>query len=129
MTAQYGSDEFQYFDLEWYQKPKEQRKGCWIEPFLNTEMEKRNQELQEANEQAIIAKKKKTAFLQDMMHQIRTPLNIIGGFAQVLNENYHELPDDETSNIIHMMQDNTKKFVRISRMLVAASASDDNAGL
>lgn len=93
--------------------------------LINTEMEKRNQELQEANEQAIIAKKKKTAFLQDMMHQIRTPLNIIGGFAQVLNENYHELPDDETSNIIHMMQDNTKKFVRISGMLVAASASDD----
>lgn len=93
--------------------------------LINTEMEKRNQELQEANEQAIIAKKKKTAFLQDMMHQIRTPLNIIGGFAQVLNENYHELPPDETSNIIHMMQDNTRKFVRISRMLVAASASDD----
>ena len=97
--------------------------------LINTEMEKRNQELQKANEQAIIAKKKKTAFLQDMMHQIRTPLNIIGGFAQVLNENYHELPADETSNIIHMMQDNTRKFVRISRMLVAASASDDEKAL
>jgi len=64
-----------------------------------------------------------------MMHQIRTPLNIIGGFAQVLNENYHELPPDETSNIIHMMQDNTRKFVRISRMLVAASASDDEKAI
>jgi signal transduction histidine kinase len=97
--------------------------------LINTEMEKRNQELQKANEQAIIAKKKKTAFLQDMMHQIRTPLNIIGGFAQVLNENYHELPPEETSNIIHMMQDNTRKFVRISRMLVAASASDDEKAI
>ena len=93
--------------------------------LMNTQMEQRNKELQQANEQAIIADKKKTAFLQDMMHQIRTPLNIIGGFAQVLNENFHELPDDETSNIIYMIQDNSRKFVRISRMLVAASLSEN----
>ncbi len=92
---------------------------------MNTQMEKRNKELQQANEQAIIADNKKTAFLQDMMHQIRTPLNIIGGSAQVLNENFHELPDDETSNIIYMIQDNSRKFVRISRMLVAASLSEN----
>ena len=93
--------------------------------LMNTQMEQRNKELQQANEQAIIADNKKTAFLQDMMHQIRTPLNIIGGFAQVLNENFHELPDDETSNIIYMIQDNSRKFVRISRMLVAASLSEN----
>jgi signal transduction histidine kinase len=93
--------------------------------LMNTQMEQRNKELQQANEQAIIAGNKKTAFLQDMMHQIRTPLNIIGGFAQVLNENFHELPDDETSNIIYMIQDNSRKFVRISRMLVAASLSEN----
>ena len=92
---------------------------------MNTQMEQHNQKLQQANEQAIIADNKKTAFLKDMMHQIRTPLNIIGGFAQVLNENFHELPDDETSNIIYMIQDNSRKFVRISRMLVAASLSEN----
>ena len=93
--------------------------------LMNTQMEQRNQELKQANEQAIIADNKKTAFLKDMMHQIRTPLNIIGGFAQVLNENFHELPDDETSNIIYMMQDNSRKLVRISRMLVAASINEN----
>jgi signal transduction histidine kinase len=93
--------------------------------LMNTQMEQRNQELKQANEQAIIADNKKTAFLKDMMHQIRTPLNIIGGFAQVLNENFHELPDDETSNIIYMIQDNSRKFVRISRMLVAASTNEN----
>ena len=93
--------------------------------LMNTQMEQRNQELKQANEQAIIADSKKTAFLKDMMHQIRTPLNIIGGFAQVLNENFHELPDDETSNIIYMIQDNSRKFVRISRMLVAASINEN----
>ena len=59
-----------------------------------------------------------------MMHQIRTPLNIIGGFSQVLEENFHELPDDEAANIIRMMQDASRRILRIVRMLVASSAVD-----
>lgn len=91
---------------------------------LNTEMEARNQELVRANEQALEADRKKTAFLQDMMHQIRTPLNIIGGFSQVLDENFHELPDEESANILRMMQDSSRRILRIVRMLVASSAVD-----
>ena len=91
---------------------------------LNEELEQRNDELTRANEQALEADRKKTAFLQDMMHQIRTPLNIIGGFSQVLEENLHELPDDEAANIIRMMQDASRRIVRIVRMLVASSAVD-----
>jgi signal transduction histidine kinase len=91
---------------------------------LNEELEQRNDELTRANEQALEADRKKTAFLQDMMHQIRTPLNIIGGFSQVLEENFHELPDDEAANIIRMMQDASRRIVRIVRMLVASSAVD-----
>ena len=53
-----------------------------------------------------------------MMHQIRTPLNIIGGFAQVLNENFHEMPSDESKRIIQLMQDTVKNILRISRMLM-----------
>ncbi len=86
--------------------------------LINTEMEQRNRELLEANEKALEADRKKTAFLQDMMHQIRTPLNIIGGFAQVLNDNFHEMPAEESKKILLMMQDNVKKIQRIGRMLV-----------
>ena len=86
--------------------------------LINTQMEHRNHELLDANEKALEADRKKTAFLQDMMHQIRTPLNIIGGFSQVLNENFHEIPANESKRIIQMMQDNVKKILRISRMLV-----------
>ena len=35
-TAQYGSDEFQYFQQDWYMKPQGLREGCWIDPYLNT---------------------------------------------------------------------------------------------
>ena len=86
--------------------------------LINTQMEHRNCELLDANEKALEADRKKTVFLQDMMHQIRTPLNIIGGFAQVLNDSFHEMSADESKKIIHMMQDNVKKITRISRMLV-----------
>ena len=89
---------------------------------LNTQMEHRNRELLTANEKALEADRKKTAFLQDMMHQIRTPLNIVGGFAQVLGENFHEMPDDESKKILQMMQENTRKIVRINRMLVGYSS-------
>ena len=87
--------------------------------LINTQMEHRNRELLDANEKVLESDRKKTAFLQDMMHQIRTPLNIIGGFSQVLNENFHELPTDESKKIIQMIQDNVKKVSRISRMLVS----------
>ncbi len=89
---------------------------------INAEMEQRNRELRDANEKALEADRKKTAFLQDMMHQIRTPLNIIGGFSQVLDENFHEMPPDEAERILQMMQDNTRKIVRINRMLVGYSS-------
>ena len=32
MTAQYGSDEVQYFAVEWYQKDEELQKGSWGDP-------------------------------------------------------------------------------------------------
>ena len=86
---------------------------------INAEMEQRNRELAAANEKALEADRKKTAFLQDMMHQIRTPLNIICGFAQVLNDSFHELPPDEARNITQMMHDNVRKIAHITRLLVS----------
>ena len=86
---------------------------------INAEMEQRNCELAAANEKALEADRKKTAFLQDMMHQIRTPLNIICGFAQVLNDSFHELPPDEARNITQMMHDNMRKIAHITRLLVS----------
>ena len=94
---------------------------------VNKDMELHNQELAIANELALEANEKTTVFVQDMMHQIRTPLNIISGFVQVLEDNIHDLPDDETKSIISMMQDNSKKIGRIARLLVASSGVDQSA--
>lgn len=92
---------------------------------VNKDLEQRNQELVAANEQANEANKKTTDFVQDMMHQIRTPLNIISGFVQVLHENYRNLPEEESKKITSMMQDNAWKISRIARLLVASSEVND----
>lgn len=94
---------------------------------MNKDLEQRNKELAIASEQAREANEKTTVFVQDMMHQIRTPLNIISGFVQVLEENVRTLPDEETKNIITMMQDNSRKISRIARLLVASSGTDQRA--
>ena len=114
---------------------REQKTSFTTEAFssdiqqVNKDMELHNQELAIANELALEANEKTTVFVQDMMHQIRTPLNIISGFVQVLEDNIHDLPDDETKSIISMMQDNSKKIGRIARLLVASSGAEHSATL
>ena len=57
-----------------------------LKKALNTITEKNN-ELQLAREKADIANKAKTAFLFNMSHDIRTPMNAILGFTRLLEQN------------------------------------------
>jgi signal transduction histidine kinase len=86
--------------------------------------EQMNQKLSEANEQARKADEKKNAFLQDMTHQIRTPLNIINGFTQVLRDDYETIPKEDIASILDTMQFNAVHINRMVDMLVAASNAD-----
>jgi signal transduction histidine kinase len=52
-------------------------------------------ELMVAKGLAEASDKRKSAFIQDMSHQIRTPLNIINGFAQILRENHRQMSEEE----------------------------------
>ena len=93
---------------------------------VNAESERRNRELTEATRQADESMRQKTAFLQDMSHQIRTPLNIIMGFAQVLRDDFGSIPGGEVENITDTMQQNATSVNRMVNMLVAAAAVADN---
>ena len=66
---------------------------------VKTETEQRNQELIIAKSKAEEADHKKAAFIQDLSHQIRTPLNIIGGFTQVLRDEHETMDETEVSAI------------------------------
>lgn len=60
---------------------------------------------------------RKMNFVREMFHQIRTPLNIINGFTQVLASSRHELPDDELQDIITRMSQSAADISRIVRNL------------
>ena len=87
-----------------------------------TEASKRsNEELVEATKLAENADRQKTLFIQDVTHQIRTPLNIIMGFAQVLRNSQGEIPHDEVKKIVDMMDHNTNILFRMLLMLYDSS--------
>lgn len=92
--------------------------------LVNAEMEVRNQDLIRAYELKIESDERKSAFILDMAHQIRTPLNIINGFAQVLSLNYHEFSEDELIDITSRMKSSSITIHRIAMMLAASSASE-----
>jgi len=82
----------------------------------------RNEELERATRIAKEADKQKTTFIQNVSHQIRTPLNIIMGFAQVLSDTSSErLSDEELKSITDMMDHNSKHLNRMLTMLFDSS--------
>ena len=85
------------------------------------ETEQRTKELEKATLLARQASEQKTQFMQDMSHQIRTPLNIVHGFAQVLRGNGESIPDDEKQQIAETMfvQTNTLDYM-VSKLLIAS---------
>ncbi|MBR0046030.1 MAG: HAMP domain-containing protein [Bacteroidaceae bacterium] len=97
--------------------------------LMNAEIEQRNEEQVKANELAQEAVLKKTAFMQDITHQVRTPLNIITGFAQVLREGTDFITEEEMVTIIDAMQENSKNLKSIISMLMAASYLEDRTTL
>jgi signal transduction histidine kinase len=90
---------------------------------INAEMERRNRELALANEKAEEANKQKAAFIQNMTHQIRTPLNIIMGFSQVLRDNARDMTADDVRNVMEMMKHNAMTLNRMILMLYDSSDS------
>ncbi|MBR4730962.1 MAG: sensor histidine kinase [Prevotella sp.] len=91
---------------------------------INTEMEQQNQALQHAYHMAREAEERKTAFVQDMAHQIRTPLNIINGFTQVLSDINEDIPEHELADITSRMKSSAKAISHITRLLIASSNGD-----
>jgi signal transduction histidine kinase len=86
-----------------------------------------NKELEVATHLAQEAVKQKTAFIQNVSHQIRTPLNIIMGFSQVLGNMATEgaslnmLPEEERNSITETMTHNAMLLLRMLQMLFDSS--------
>lgn len=93
---------------------------------VNANTLQRNNELEKAHEMVEESSRQKMAFIQDMSHQIRTPLNIIMGFSQVLRENKGEMTPEEVHPIITMIQRNSETLSRMINMLYDSSDAGFN---
>ena len=70
-------------------------------------LDAKNRELLKANERAEESLRIKTKFIQQISHEVRTPLNVLSGFSQVMAK-----PDIEIDS--YQLQDITKKIVENS---------------
>ena len=89
---------------------------------MNIEAERRNEELVRISELAKESNRQKSLFIQNVSHQIRTPLNIIMGFSQVLKESKTAMSEEEAKGITDMMRHNAQMLDRMVLMLFDSSA-------
>lgn len=64
-------------------------------------------QLKKAYEHALESDKMKTDFIRNVSHEVRTPLNIISGFAQIIADTNIQMSAEELQNISHMVMKNT----------------------
>ena len=89
--------------------------------YAAEQMERQNKELAKAMHLVEEGDRQKLKFVQNVTHQIRTPLNIIMGFAQVWSENLGQLAEEEMKSIVSQMDHNAKSLNRMVLMLVDSS--------
>jgi len=86
-----------------------------------------NTELEKATQLVIEAERRKTAFIQNVSHQVRTPLNIIMGYAQVIRRPADRvslsegMAEEDIRAIVDKMDHNSKRLIRTVLMLFDSS--------
>ena len=86
------------------------------------ELSKRNDELEKANTALEEALHRQSDFVSNMTHQVRTPLNLVMGFAQLLRDSGADtMPQQELKRIIHVIDYNAMILRRMSLMLYDSS--------
>ena len=92
--------------------------------YITEQSQRRNEELEQATKLAQEADRQKVTFIQNVSHQIRTPLNIIIGFSQILSEASAQqeiMSDEEMKSITNSMDHNAKLLYRLVTMLFDSS--------
>lgn len=86
-------------------------------------------ELKIAYNHALESDRMKTAFIQNVSHEVRTPLNIISGFSQIIADPELTRNAEERQHMAQMMQKNTHQITAlIDEMLeLSISESSDDA--
>ncbi len=89
---------------------------------LTQHLKQKQQELIEAKNKAEANSLLKTSFLTDMSHEIRSPLNAIIGFSQVIAEQCDSLSNDERTKIVEIINKNCNLLTGILNSILDISS-------
>lgn len=107
-----------YYEL---QTSEEELRATNEELWATTEALKENNiQLQQAKEKAEESSRLKTAFLQNLSHEVRTPLNAICGFAQHLSNSGSI--DQEKDSYIRIILNSSKQLLTIISDIITISS-------
>ena len=81
-------------------------------------------EMKKAYRRALESDKLKTAFIQNVSHEVRTPLNVISGFAQVMANPESNLTQEERSNMADLMVHNTYRITNMINEVLMISVHE-----
>ena len=81
-------------------------------------------QLRKSNKQVLLANAAKTRFIQNMSHEVRTPLNAIVGFSQLLSLPDGALAPEEKDEYSGYIVNNTKMLTMLLDDILNASAMD-----
>ena len=95
--------------------------------FYITQSRRRHlKELKKAYAQALESDKMKTAFIQNISHEVRTPLNIISGFSQVIADPDLNADFKERREIALMTQKNARLITTLIDEMLLISLNDNS---
>ena len=86
--------------------------------------EERIRELRAANDQVQLANAAKTRFVQNMSHEVRTPLNAIVGFSQLLSLPDGSFSEEEKTEFSEHVINNTQMLTMLLDDILNTSALD-----
>ncbi len=85
----------------------------------NKELDKMNDELKQATLKAKESNKLKTSFLANLSHEVRTPMNAIIGFTELIKSN--NLNPDEKTEYLDIVLQNGNQLMRVMDALIDIS--------
>ena len=93
------------------------------------ELNEKNRELMLANERAEESSRMKTQFIQQISHEVRTPLNVLSGFSQVLATPDIKISSDELQDISRKIVENSNRITTLVDKMLDLSMVSSNAAI
>ena len=92
-------------------------------------LDQKNRELMLANERAEESSRMKTKFIQQISHEVRTPLNVLSGFSQVLATPDIELDSNDLQDISKKIVENSDRITKLVDKMLDLSIINSNADI